>query len=151
MAEEIEYKFLVDAKIWKTVDKPEPEFICQGFIHKSPEKTVRVRIKKGKGFLTLKGKTEGISRQEFEYEIPVADAQSMLDQFTDKTLSKKRYSINIAGKIWEVDEFEGKLEGLLLAELEVSSLEEQFEKPNWVTEDVSTDPNYYNAVLIDRL
>jgi len=147
---EIEYKFLVDHKIWSELEKPAPELIVQGYISKSVESTVRVRIKGDKGFLTIKGKTEGIRRPEFEYEIPVQDAESMIDLFTDKHIRKHRYEVIVAGKTWEVDEFHGPLEGLILAELEVESEEEEFEKPTWVTDDVSMDSNYFNAVLIDK-
>ncbi len=147
---EIEYKFLVDRDIWSKLDKPEPQLIVQGYISKSVESTVRVRIKGGNGFLTIKGKTVGITRSEFEYEIPIEDAESMIDLFTDKHIRKHRYEITVAGKTWEVDEFHGPLEGLILAELEVESEEEKFETPNWVTKDVSTDSNYFNAVLIDK-
>lgn len=147
---EIEYKYLVDKELWDKVDKPEPQLIVQGFISKSEDLVVRVRIKGNKGYLTLKGKTEGISRTEFEYEIPVTDAESILKEFTEKEIRKYRYEININNKIWEVDEFLGKLEGLILAELEVTSEDEKFDLPSWVTKDVSTDPEYYNAVLIER-
>ncbi len=147
---EIEYKFLVDHEIWSKMDKPDPVLIVQGYISKSVESTVRVRIKGDKGFLTIKGKTNGIRRAEFEYEIPVDDAESMIDLFTDKHIRKHRYEVIVAGKTWEVDEFHGPLEGLILAELEVKSEEEQFEKPIWVKEDVSRDSNYFNAVLIDQ-
>lgn len=147
---EIEYKFLVDHEIWSKVEKPTPELIVQGYISKSVESTVRVRIKGDKGFLTIKGKTEGIRRTEFEYEIPFQDAESMIDLFTDKHIRKYRYEVIVAGKTWEVDEFHGPLEGLILAELEVESEEEEFEKPTWVTDDVSRDSSYFNAVLIDK-
>lgn len=147
---EIEYKYLVDKELWDKVDKPEPQLIVQGFISKSEDLVVRVRIKGNKGYLTLKGKTKGISRTEFEYEIPVSDAESILKEFTEKEIRKHRYEININNKIWEVDEFLGKLEGLILAELEVTSEDEKFDLPSWVTKDVSADPEYYNAVLIER-
>lgn len=147
---EIEYKFLVDHDIWSTIQKPDPERIIQGFLSKSEDVVVRVRIKGSKGFITIKGKTVGITRTEFEYEIPLNDAQEMLDGLIDKKIIKKRYEIPYKGKIWEVDEFEGKLSGLIIAELEVNHELEVFETPDWVTDDVSADPNYYNAVLIDR-
>jgi CYTH domain-containing protein len=147
---EIEYKYLVDAEQWKLLDKPAPELIVQGFISKSVESTVRVRIKGDKAYLTIKGKTVGITRQEFEYEIPVNEAEELLSAFTPKQIRKHRYEIQYAGHTWEVDEFHGPLEGLILAELEVGSEDEKFELPNWVTEDVSTNPDYYNAVLIDK-
>lgn len=147
---EIEHKFLVDAGKWASMVKPKPNLIVQGFLSRSVECTVRVRIKETKGFLTIKGKTEGISRTEFEYEISLADAESMISSFTDKHIRKDRYEIKHKGHLWEIDVFHGALEGLILAELEVSSEDEQFELPDWVTEDVSRDPSYYNAVLIDQ-
>lgn len=147
---EIEYKFLVDHELWSKVDKPQPTLIVQGYISKRVESTVRVRIKGNQGFLTIKGKTVGITRSEFEYEIPVDDAEAMISLFTEKHIRKHRFEVIHAGKRWEVDEFHGPLEGLILAELEVESESEQFVKPNWITDDVSTDPNYFNAVLIDR-
>lgn len=147
---ELEYKYLVDENKWRELKKPSSELIVQGFLSKSKELVVRVRIKGDKGFLTLKGKSEGISRTEFEYEIPVKEAESILDQFTDKVIRKQRFEIVDHGKTWEVDVFEGKLEGLIIAELEVSDEAETFVKPSWVTKDVSTDPNYFNAILIDQ-
>ncbi|MFK7787392.1 MAG: CYTH domain-containing protein [Crocinitomicaceae bacterium] len=147
---EIEYKFLVDHEAWAELEKPDPTLIVQGYISKSEEAVVRVRIKGEKGYLTIKGKMVGITRPEFEYEIPLSDAEAMVDLFTDKHIRKHRYEIIIDGKTWEIDEFHGKLQGLIVAELEVESEEESFQKPHWVAEDVSTDPTYFNAVLIDR-
>lgn len=150
MAEEIEYKFLVDRVKWDKATKPTPERIVQGFLHNTEDLVIRIRIKGDKGFLTLKGKTEGISRKEFEYEIPVTDAEEIMHSFTDKYITKQRYAIEFKGHNWEVDVFEGKLNGLVLAELEVNSESQEFERPEWVTEDVSRDPQYYNAVLINK-
>lgn len=150
MATEIEYKFLVDPTKWHQLTKPQPELIVQGFLSRSEQLVVRVRIKGNSGFLTIKGKTNGIKREEFEYEIPLSDAEQMIEQFTDKHIRKLRYVIHEKGKNWEVDVFQGKLEGLILAELEVENESVHFEKPDWVTKDVSHDPAYYNAVLIDR-
>lgn len=150
MAKELEYKYLVDKTKWDKLEKGKPELIVQGFIHNSEDKVVRVRIKGDKGFLTIKGKSIGISRTEFEYEIPLQDANEMIEQFTDKSIRKLRYNITFSDKNWEVDVFEENLSGLILAELEVESEDEIYVKPDWVTEDVSTDPAYYNAVLIQK-
>ncbi len=147
---EIEYKFLVDDKKWSEIEKTSPSLIVQGFITKSKESTVRIRIKNEAAFLTIKGKTVGITRSEFEYEIPVSDAEQMLLEFTEKQIRKKRFIIPFKGHNWEVDVFEGHLSGLILAELEVQSENEKFELPNWVTKNVSEDERYYNAVLIDN-
>ncbi|TNE97985.1 MAG: CYTH domain-containing protein [Bacteroidetes bacterium] len=150
MATEIEYKFLVNPEKWQQMEKPEPQTIVQGFLSKSADMVVRVRIMGHQGFLTIKGKTEGLRRSEFEYPIPVDDAEEMIRLFTDKHIRKNRYIVHEKGHDWEVDVFEGKLAGLILAELEVSSEDEKFEKPDWITRDVSTDPNYFNAVLIEK-
>jgi CYTH domain-containing protein len=147
---EIERKFLVDKLEWGKVTKPVPKRIVQAYILNSPEKTVRVRIKGFKGYLTIKGATNGISRSEFEYEIPLAEAQEMIDLFAEKTIEKMRYEIQVGKHLWEIDEFHGKLEGLLIAEIELTSEDETFMKPNWATEDVSADINYFNAKLIER-
>lgn len=149
MAKEIEYKFLVDAERWAKVTKPEPHLIIQGFLSKNENLVVRIRIMDNQGYLTIKGKSDGLSRTEFEYEIPAEDARAMLSEFTGKFIQKKRYAIQIGAHCWEVDVFEGNLEGLILAELEVRSETEMFDKPEWIGKDVSADPAYYNAVLID--
>jgi adenylate cyclase len=148
---EIERKFTVDSNKWAEVVKPQPISIAQSYLSSSPECTVRVRLKGDKAFLTIKGKTTGISRSEYEYEVPVSEAKEMMNTLSTKTLSKKRYEINVGSHLWEVDVFEGKLAGLIIAEIELSSEEEQFELPEWVIEDVSHDAQYYNSNLIARL
>lgn len=150
MATEIEYKFLVEKDKWNTLEKPEPSLIVQAYIHNSKELTVRVRIMGNQGFLTIKGATVGVSRTEFEYEIPVEEAEEMISQFSEKHIRKLRYEFPFGKHTWEVDVFEGKLEGLILAEIELESENEVFEKPDWIGEDVSFDSEYYNAVLIER-
>lgn len=147
---EIERKFLVDKEKWAAVKKSAPKTIVQAYIVNTSEKTVRVRIKGTKGFLTIKGATVGISRSEFEYEIPLEDAKQIIAQFAEKVIDKERYEIKIGNHIWEIDEFHGKLEGLVLAEIELESEDEHFKKPEWVTEEVSTDPAYFNAKLIEK-
>lgn len=147
---EIERKFLVDAEKWQTISKPEPKLIIQAYLVNTPYKTVRVRIKGTKGYLTIKGPTSGISRTEFEYEIPLEDARELIEQFAEKVIEKHRYEIHHDNHIWEVDVFHGKLEGLLLAEIELNSEDETFSKPSWVSKEVSHDPEYFNAKLIER-
>jgi CYTH domain-containing protein len=147
---EIERKFLVDKLEWEKVTKPVPKKIVQAYILNSPEKTVRVRIKGFKGYLTIKGATNGISRSEFEYEIPLAEAQEMIDLFAEKTIEKMRYEIQVGKHLWEIDEFHGKLEGLLIAEIELTYEDETFMKPDWATEDVSMDHLYFNSNLVER-
>lgn len=147
---EIERKFLVDRKGWEGLKKPEPKLIVQAYLINTPDKTVRVRIKGTKGFLTIKGATTGISRSEFEYEIPLEDARQLIEQFAEKVIEKHRYEIPFGNHTWEIDEFHGKLEGLILAEIELNSEDEPFTKPLWIAEEVSHDPEYFNAKLIER-
>lgn len=148
---EIERKFLVKEQLWEAIEKPSPSRIVQAYLVNSAEKTVRIRIKGTKGFLTIKGATQGISRAEFEYEIPLKDAEELISTFAEKVIEKFRYEISYKNNVWEVDVFAGKLEGLYLAEIELSSEEEHFELPEWVGEEVSTDANYYNSNLINKV
>jgi CYTH domain-containing protein len=148
---EIERKFTVNIEKWAEVIKPQPISIAQSYLSSSPECTVRVRLKGEKAYLTIKGKTNGISRSEFEYEVPIDEAIEMMNTLSSKTLYKKRYEINVGNHLWEVDVFEGKLAGLIIAEIELTSEDEVFELPEWVIEDVSHDAQYYNSNLIERL
>jgi adenylate cyclase len=146
MAKEIERKFLVDKE--KLPPLSNPQHIIQGYIP-SPEATVRVRVSNDKAFLTLKGKTKGITRSEFEYPIPLADAKAMLEELCVKPyIQKRRYLIPYEGHTWELDIFEGHNEGLIVAEIELSSEDEVFSKPVWVKEDVSNDKRYKNSYLV---
>ena len=147
---EIERKFLVNKEKWELVNKSAPNRIVQAYLVRTPEKTIRVRVKDEKGFLTIKGPTVGISRSEFEYEIPLNEANELIEQFADKIIEKYRFEITIGNHLWEVDEFHGKLEGLMIAEIELTSEEETFEKPDSVTEDVSMDLQYFNSNLVER-
>lgn len=147
---EIERKFLVNKALWNELKKPEPMPIQQGYISTQPGCTVRVRTKGNKGFLTIKGITIGISRSEFEYEIPVAEAKDLLAQFAPKYINKLRYEIEVCGKTWEVDVFQGKLAPLMIAEIELTSENEIFTLPEWVGEEVSHDASYYNSNLVER-
>ena len=148
---EIEYTFLVDREKWQQLEKPDPVVIKQGFLRADKTCTVRVRVKGNRGYLTIKGPTKGITREEFDYPIPVDEANFMLESFTNRHMVKLRYQINVSGFIWEVDEFQGELSDLILAELEVENESIDFQLPDWVSKDVSADPNYYNAVLIERI
>ncbi len=147
---EIERKFLIHRKLWDAVVKPSPKKIVQAYLVNTTEKTIRVRIKGDQGFITIKGPTKGISRSEFEYEIPLIDAEALIQQFAEKVINKDRYEIHFDGKLWEIDVFHGKLEGLILAEIELESEEETFSTPEWIAEEVSHDVEYFNARLVEK-
>lgn len=148
---EIERKFLVDAKAWEMQPKGIPAIISQSYLLNTIEKTIRLRIKDKDAYVTIKGPTKGITRAEFEYKIPMADAQIMMDTFNLKVLTKKRFEVRMNKTLWEIDVFEGALSGLILAEVELQSEDETFEKPPWLGQEVSHLAAYYNANLIDRL
>ena len=146
MAHEIERKFLVKEGIWR---EAAAQIYRQGYLSTVKERTVRVRTINDKGYLTVKGISVGASRLEFEYEIPVADADEMLDNLCEKPLiEKRRYKLDDGGLTWEIDVFFGDNEGLIVAEVELESEGQAFHKPDWVDEEVTSDPRYYNANLI---
>jgi adenylate cyclase len=147
MGKEIERKYLINKAVWESVSKGQGTYLKQGYLSTDPEKTIRVRITENKSFLTIKGKTEGIARTEFEYEIPRNDAQELLDQFANNSIEKTRYELLHKGKLWEVDVFSGDNEGLILAEIELQSEEETYPLPPWVDREVSADKRYYNSNL----
>jgi len=152
MATEIERKFLIDPAKWQALIKPEPNYFIQGYLHSEPGKTIRVRATNHKGFITIKGKSsaDGLSRSEFEYEIPKQEALELLSAFTQKTIEKNRYEIMFEGNVWEVDVFEGANAGLIVAEIELESTEQIFAKPDWVREEVTSDFKYFNSALIEN-
>ncbi len=146
MAIEIERKFLVMRDRWHPTDSG--VLYRQGYIASGQGKTVRVRIAGASGFLTLKGPTTGLSRAEFEYEIPLADAAQLLETLCDRPLIEKvRHKVEHAGWVWEVDDFLGDNEGLLMAEVELSDAQQAVPLPDWVGEEVSHDPRYFNSSL----
>ncbi|MFC4212948.1 CYTH domain-containing protein [Pedobacter lithocola] len=147
MGIEIERKFLVQHEVWEQLDKPAGKQLKQGYISTDPTKTIRVRIAETKAWLTIKGISVGASRLEFEYEIPLIEAEELLDNFSESSLEKIRYEIKSAGKVWEVDVFSGDNHGLIVAEIELSTEEEYFEKPDWIAEEVTHDKKYYNSNL----
>ena len=148
MALEIERKFLVDAKKISALNLTGGEKIFQGYLSVEKDKTVRVRTKGNKSFLTIKTANVGIVRSEFEYEIPFADAEELLKICEPCTLKKIRYKVEYFGHTWEVDFFLEKLEGLILAEVELTSPDEFVKIPNWIAEEVSDNPKYYNSNLV---
>ena len=147
MGQEIERKFLVKGNEWRNLGMA--EHYCQGYITtQQPEKTVRVRIIGDRGFLTIKGKSDGFTRLEFEYEIPLSDAQILVETLCDSPLiEKNRYKIPIGDVVWEVDEFFGDNAGLILAEIELKREDQAFSLPNWIAEEVTADLRYYNSNL----
>ena len=146
MALEIERKFLVDEKNFPAQILINGEKISQGYLSVEPARTVRVRIKGERGFLTIKSVNVGIVRQEFEYEIPIKDAEEIL-KLCEKVLEKVRYKVEYAGHIWEIDIFGGRLAGLILAEVELTAPKEILELPDWLGDEVSDNPKYFNSNL----
>lgn len=146
MAIEIEYKYLVKNDNYKDLATSRTH-ILQGYLNREPERTVRVRVKGEKGFLTVKGKNSGASRLEFEYEIPKADAEEMLTLCMPPILDKTRYIVPFDGHVWEVDEFHGAREGLVTAEIELPSESEHYNLPGFIGKNVTGDPQYYNSNL----
>jgi adenylate cyclase len=146
VATEIERKFLVTGDQWRSLAAG-TEY-RQGYIIAGNGKTVRVRLVGEQGYLTIKGKSTGLSRLEFEYPIPKADVQEMLDTLCDRPpVYKTRYKIQIGDVVWEVDEFAGENEGLILAEVELTHERQEVPLPEWVGEEVTFDRRYYNSYL----
>lgn len=147
MGTEIERKFLLTGDAWR--DMAVGIKYRQGYLGLDNKRTVRVRIAGEQAFLTIKGKTSGISRMEYEYPIPVEDASILLAELCEQPIiEKKRYKVVYQGFVWEVDEFFGENEGLLVAEIELEEEGQEFEKPPWVGAEVSSDRRYCNASLI---
>lgn len=146
MGKEIERKFLVQSWAFKALAKGTR--YRQGYLTSVKERTVRVRTVGDEGFLTVKGMNIGAVRTEFEYEIPLKDAEIMLDELCEKPLiEKNRFKIPQGKHVWEVDEFFGENEGLVVAEIELESEDQPFAKPEWVGAEVTGDPKYFNANL----
>ncbi len=149
MAKEIERKFLVAGEDWRVM--AQGTRYRQGYLSTVKERTVRVRKIDDKGFLTVKGVSVGATRSEYEYEIPAADAAEMLDDLCEKPIiEKNRYKIPIGDVTWEVDEFLGVNDGLIVAEVELRTEDQSFPKPDWIGDEVTGDPRYFNANLIAR-
>jgi len=147
MGVEIERKFLLVGDGWR--DLAEPVLLRQGYLSSQRERVVRVRIEGQHAMLTIKGANVGTARGEWEYPIPLADANELLDGLCEQPLIEKyRRRIMYAGMVWEVDEFLGANFGLVVAEIELHSVDQPFEKPDWIGEEVSDDARYYNANLI---
>ncbi len=145
---EIERKFLVISDRFKE-DALSVTRIVQGFLNTHPQRTVRVRIKEEQGFITVKGKSneKGTTRFEWEKEIPVIEAEALLKLCEKETIEKIRYEVKAGDHIFEVDEFFGNNDGLIVAEIELNSEMEQFTKPNWLGREVTGELKYYNSQL----
>jgi len=149
MAQEIERKFLVRNSSWR--DQAQGSLLRQGYISDRDGQVVRVRREGEQAWLTIKSKTTGISRGEWEYPIPVHDAEQLLNQVClQPILEKYRYRLHINGLVWEIDEFLGLNAPLIVAEVELESEDQSFEKPEWLGQEVSHDRRYANAALISH-
>ena len=147
MGKEIERKYLVKGEAWRVL--AEGAYYRQGYLNSDKERTVRVRSTGDKAYITVKGLTVGATRSEYEYEIPVADGNAMLDALAERPIiEKKRYKIPHRGVTIEVDEFLGENAGLVVAEVELKSADQVFDAPAWLGEEVTGDPKYYNVNLI---
>jgi adenylate cyclase len=148
MAQEIERKFLVKDDSWRAAAGAGKPYL-QGYLCTDRNRVVRVRVKDGHGFLTIKGLREGISAAEYEYPIPVSEAEEMLQNLCLRPLIEKlRYEVAYGGLLWEIDEFRGDNEGLIIAEVELDSEEQQVVLPPWAGPEVSHDRRYANASLV---
>ncbi len=149
MPKEIEKKFLIASNAWqkniaRTIN------IKQGYLNTDPDRTVRVRVTGEKAWLTVKGRNTGITRLEYEYEIPLMEAIELVGLCEQPVIEKTRYLVVEYGKTWEVDVFSGANEGLTVAEIELETEDEAFTLPAWIGTEVSADPRYYNASLIRK-
>jgi adenylate cyclase len=147
MGVEIERKFLLAGDAWRALG--EPVLLRQGYLCSDPERVVRVRTEGAQGSLTIKGRSVGATRGEWEYPIPLDEANELLERLCQQPLVEKyRRRIAFAGHTWEVDEFLGANQGLMFAEIELDSEDQQFDKPDWIGAEVTADPRYYNSNLI---
>jgi adenylate cyclase len=148
MAEEIERKFLVTNDSWReAVDARKATDIDQGYLCADDRRSVRIRIRGEDATLTVKGETRGITRLEFTYDVPVADARELLQLCGSRRISKRRHILDTGGHVWEIDEFFDRNEGLVVAEIELGDENEAFDRPAWLGEDVSAKARYFNANL----
>jgi len=146
MAKEIERKYLVKNSTFKALSTNRMT-ISQGYLSRNPDATVRVRLTDGRAFLTVKGRNNGPVRDEWEYGIPCEDARDMLHCCQGNVIEKTRHIVPYGGFVWEVDEFHGRHEGLVLAEIELPSPDAEFDIPPFVGEEVTGDDRYYNSNL----
>ena len=147
MPTEIERKFLIKPDLWKDIHPKKSVDIKQAYLSILPEKTIRVRVQGKKGFITIKGKTTGISRTEYEYNIPLKEALEIIAKFPENLIEKTRHYVLFSGNVWEVDQFKGTNQGLLIAEIELKSEDQKFKLPPWIDKEVTNDKRYYNSNL----
>ena len=146
MAREIERKFLLKNDSWRaSVEHSWP--LRQGYLCGNGRASVRVRIAGKDANLNVKSATLGVERLEFEYPIPVDDARALLSDLAGRVVEKTRHEVRVGGHCWEIDEFEGDNAGLVVAEIELDDADEPFDRPDWLGEEVSEDPRYYNTEL----
>ena len=147
MKKEIERKFIVLNKSYK--DLGSYDYCIQGYIPSTSEPLIRIRTIGNKSFLTMKSAISGITRLEYEYEIPNQDARDLLKLFCKESIvEKNRYIISYKSTIWEIDEFLGNNKGLVVAEVELNAEDQSYDKPEWIGREVSTDQKYYNYNLV---
>ncbi|MBT4035379.1 MAG: CYTH domain-containing protein [Candidatus Marinimicrobia bacterium] len=147
MGQEIERKFLVTATTYREL--AEGTHYKQGYLNSQKERVVRVRTIDETGYMTVKGITKGATRLEYEYKIPAKDADELLEQLCEQPIiDKHRYKVPMGDFVWEIDEFHGENDGLTVAEVELLSEDQEFPKPEWIGEEVTGDPRYYNSNLI---
>ncbi|HEU4853052.1 MAG TPA: CYTH domain-containing protein [Telluria sp.] len=147
MGVEIERKFLLAGDGWRSLG--EPVLLRQGYLCSDPARVVRVRVEGGQGTITIKGKSSGATRGEWEYQIPLAEANELLDGLCHQPIIEKyRSRIQHAGHTWEVDEFLGANRGLVVAEIELASEAEAFDRPGWIGAEVTDDARYFNSNLL---
>ena len=149
MGKEIERKFLVKGDSWRS--QAHGKRYRQGYLSTVKERTVRVRVAGDQGYITIKGITVGAARAEYEYEIPLADANQMLDTLCERPIVEKtRYRLPQDNIVWEIDEFEGDNRGLIVAEVELKDEQQSYPKPDWLGQEVTGDPRYFNANLVAK-
>lgn len=148
MGTEIERKFLLKDDSWRGLGQG--RHYRQGYLVTAQDRSVRVRTVDDQGFITVKGATRGATRLEFEYPVPLADAEAMLKLCVGPIIEKTRYRIPFEHKVWEVDEFEGDNRGLITAEVELHSEQEPVKIPSWIGKEVTDDPSYFNSNLVNH-
>ncbi len=150
MAKEIEKKYLVLNSNYKA--NSSVNYIQQGYVSTKKEGVVRVRVKDDKGYITIKGENHGTVRLEYEYPIPLNEAKEIIENLCQKpVIEKRRYNYKSSdGHLWEIDEFLGENEGLVIAEIELKSETEEYEIPEWIGEEVTSDARYYNSNLLQN-